>query len=234
MKPQNDEAIIQQFGGVIFDLDGTLINTLPDIMAALNRVMIEEGFEEISPDQGRTLIGGGAYNLIEKAFSAHGAGHSAGKIETAFSKFLAYYDEKPAARSNLYPGVMECLETLTKYRVKMGICTNKPIDLTQKIIACMGIAEYFGGSVLGGDSLNCRKPDPRHLLEVIKLMGIPEHTALMVGDSETDVQTARNAGIPVVAVDYGYTALHPRDLGSDLLISCMRTLPFAKLGLGLR
>ncbi len=215
------------FSGVVFDLDGTLIDTLPDILAALNRVMSEEGLRQIDYEEGRTFVGGGAHNLIEKAFAAIGANADDPRIDPAFDRFIRYYEEKPAIRSTFFPGIEDCLAAFSDAGVKMGICTNKPIGLTRQIIGEMKIADYFGEAVLGGDSLPVRKPDAAHLKEVIRLMDVPLDKTVMIGDSETDVGAARNAGLPVIAVDFGYTALAPEKIGADVLISSFFDLPAA-------
>ncbi|MEC9022137.1 MAG: phosphoglycolate phosphatase [Pseudomonadota bacterium] len=214
-----------KFKGVVFDLDGTLIDTLPDILAALNKIMVGEGLREIRAEEGKTFIGGGAYNLIEQAFSAIGIDPEDPKIETAFQQFLINYEKDPTSRSRFYPGVQDFLRTLQLSGIKMGVCTNKPVGLTRKIISKMAIDHYFEDAILGGDSLDIRKPNPQHLVGVIELMGLRPNNVIMVGDSETDIKAARGAGVPIVVVDYGYTSIPHDLLGADALISSFFELP---------
>jgi phosphoglycolate phosphatase len=219
--------ITTKYKGVLFDLDGTLVDTLPDILTALNQVMVGEGLREIHEEEGKAFIGGGAHNLIEQAFSAIGVDQDNLRIESAFQQFLISYEKDPTNRSKLYPGVRDFLQTLQLSGIKMGVCTNKPIGLTRKIVAEMAIHHYFGNAILGGDSLNIRKPNPEHVIRVIELMGIQTNNVIMVGDSETDVKAARAAGIPIVIVDYGYSSIPPDLLGADALISSFFELPDA-------
>ena len=107
----------------------------------------------------------------------------------------------------------------------MGVCTNKPVGLTRKIISKMAIDHYFEDAILGGDSLDIRKPNPQHLVGVIELMGLRTNNVIMVGDSETDIKAARGAGVPIVVVDYGYTSIPHDLLGADALISSFFELP---------
>lgn len=219
--------ITTKYKGVVFDLDGTLVNTLPDILTALNEVMIGEGLREIHEEEGKAFIGGGAYNLIEQAFSAIGVDQDDPRIETAFQQFLISYGKDPTNRSKFYPGVKDFLRTLQLSGIKMGLCTNKPIGLTRKVVSDMAIDHYFGDAILGGDSLDIRKPNPEHVIAVIELMGTQTNNVIMVGDSETDVKAAQGAGIPIVVVDYGYTSIPPDRLGADALISSFCELPDA-------
>ena len=227
MANSSSGRLTTKFKGVVFDLDGTLINTLPDILAALNQVMGGEGLREIHEDEGKTFIGGGAYNLIEQAFLAIGINPEDPRVETAFQQFLIKYEKDPTSRSQIYPGVKDCLGTLQLSGIKMGVCTNKPIGLTRKIISEMAMDHYFGDAILGGDSLHVRKPNPRHVVRVIELMGTGTNDVIMVGDSETDVKAARGAGVPIVVVDYGYTSIPHDLLGADAIISSFFELPDA-------
>ena len=207
------------FATVVFDLDGTLADTMPDILSALNRVMAEEGLREISYAEGRTLVGGGARALMEMALAAAAPGKlPEPAIDACYARFLDYYRAEPAVRSRPYPGVIEALSSLRAAGCGLGVCTNKPHDLTLDVLAGLGLAPFFGDAVLGGDALDVRKPDARHLHAVIARAGIAAGASAMVGDSETDVATARAANVPVVAVSFGYTALAPADLGADALI----------------
>jgi phosphoglycolate phosphatase len=139
-------------------------------------------------------------------------------IDDYYARFLAYYDAEPALRSRPFPGVIETLAALRADGCRLGVCTNKPHCLTLEVLAGLGLAEFFGEAVLGGDALAVRKPDPRHLRAVIARAGAEDGASVMVGDSETDVAAARAAGVPVVAVSFGYSVLPAAELGADILI----------------
>ncbi|MBK19151.1 MAG: phosphoglycolate phosphatase [Rhodospirillaceae bacterium] len=218
---------------VIFDLDGTLVDTLPDLQFALNRVLEEESLQSLEREETRLMIGGGARNLIELAFNKRNVTAEKDRIDAGFERFLTYYGDEPTLRSNTFPGVEDALATLNESNIAMGVCTNKPQAMTEQVISGFDIAHYFGEAVIGGDVLPVRKPEAGHLLAVIeRTQRRPEHT-FMVGDSETDVGAARNAGIPIVVVDFGYTALQPEELKADAVISHFDDLLPALSSLGL-
>ncbi len=207
------------FQAIVFDLDGTLVDTLPDIHEALNRSLVEANLAEIDRTACRNMIGGGAHNLIEQAFTQIGEPTDDPRVDDVFARFLLLYEAEPAVRSRAFPGVVSALETLQAQGVALGVCTNKPHGLSEMVLEKLKLARFFGDAVLGGDALAIRKPDAGHLLEVIRRLGHSPSVSLMVGDSATDVATARNAGIPVIAVDFGYTNTPASELGADALIS---------------
>lgn len=217
---------------VIFDLDGTLVDTLPDLHVALNRVLEEEGLETLNPSETRLMIGGGARNLIELAFIKREIIGEEARVNAGFDRFLDYYGAEPTTHSRPYPGVLEALDCLSKYGIGLGVCTNKPQDMSEQVLSGLQIAHYFGDAVIGGDALSTRKPDASHLHAVIQKTGRSPNKTIMVGDSETDVGAARNAGIPVIAVDFGYTALTPEELKADKIISHFDELIPALASLG--
>jgi phosphoglycolate phosphatase len=140
------------------------------------------------------------------------------EIDRLLPRFLGHYGENVAERSAVFPGVVETLSSLGAANVRLAVCTNKPIGLTESLMAALGLDRHFE-VMLGGDSLDVRKPDPRHLLETIHRLGLAAADAVMVGDSETDIKAARAAAVPVVAVDFGYTEIPIHDLGPDHVIS---------------
>jgi len=217
---------------VIFDLDGTLVDTLPDLHVALNRVLEEEGLQTLDPSETRLMIGGGARNLIELAFIKREIIGEKARIHAGFDRFLDYYGAEPTTHSRPYPGVLQALDSLSKFGTAMGVCTNKPQDMSEQVLNGLQIAHYFGDAVIGGDTLATRKPDASHLLAVIEKTGRSPDQTIMVGDSEADVGAARNAGIPVIAVDFGYTALTPEELKADIIISHFDELLPALTSLG--
>jgi phosphoglycolate phosphatase len=227
------------FAAVLFDLDGTLVNTLPDILAALNRVMAEEGRRDVTVDEGRRFVGGGARTLVVKALAATGARDGDATpddalVDLCYGRFLADYLAHATVLSRPYAGVVETLEKLRDAGTALGICTNKPHAVTLRVLEDLGLAAFFRDAVLGGDALAVRKPDARHLAAVAERAGAALAGCAMVGDSETDVATARAAGVPVVAVSFGYTALAPFALGADALIDHFAELPATLDRLGRR
>lgn len=204
---------------VIFDLDGTLVDTLPDLHVALNRVLKEEGLQTLAPAETRLMIGGGARNLIDLAFEKRQVANDMAKVDAGFNRFLNYYGAAPTVHSRPYPGVLEALVALSNGGTALGVCTNKPQDMTNQVLEGLQLAHFFGDAVIGGDTLPIHKPDAGHLLAVVEKTGRTAEKTFMVGDSETDVGAARNAGIPVIVVDFGYTALTPEELKADLIIS---------------
>lgn len=215
----------------IFDLDGTLVDTAPDIIDALNRALVDSGVATVDDTAGRSFIGGGARELVKLGVIASlGDGAEDGLIETTFDRFLTYYGESSTDRSVLYPGVREALEQFAEEGLPMGVCTNKPHEISLSVLAALDLDRYFR-SVIGGDHLPERKPHARHFLETASRTLPGYEHAIMIGDSETDVAAARNANVPVVAVSYGYTQVPATELGADAVISDMRELPAEMLRL---
>ncbi len=206
------------FEAVVFDLDGTLIDTLPDILSALNRLMDEQSRRPITYEEGRRMVGSGTRVMIERAHAATGSVPEAGALDRLNGRFVEYYLAAPAAQSVPYGGVRETLEALSGAGLVLGVCTNKPHDISRRILAALGLDHFFAAA-LGGDALDVHTPDPGHLLATLEGMAMDPGGAIMVGDSEIDVQTARNAGMPVVVVEYGYTAKPPEQLGADAVIA---------------
>lgn len=202
---------------VVFDLDGTLVDTAPDLAAAMNAALAEEARPPIPLATVRHMVGKGARALIERGLAATGGPIAPERMEALLRRFLEHYGDNIIATSRPFPGAVAALERLALQGAKLGICTNKPQALTLKLLDGLGLTERFG-AVLGADVLPVKKPHPRHLLETIARLGGRPERAIMVGDSETDVATARAAGVPVVAVTFGYTALTPEALGADRLI----------------
>lgn len=206
------------FEAVVFDLDGTLIDTLPDILAALNRLMGEEGRREIAYEEGRYMVGHGTRVMLERAFAATGPTQTAEILDSLNRRFVDYYLAAPAVMSAPYDGVEETLAALAADGVILGVCTNKPHEISLRILGELGLDRHFAAAI-GGDALDVHKPDAAHLLTTIARMGAVPGKAVMVGDSEIDVRTARNADVPVVVVEYGYTAKPPHTLGADAVIA---------------
>ncbi len=216
----------QRFDGLVFDLDGTLVETAPDLAAALNHTLTGAGLPAVPLPEVRHMIGDGARSLLERGLA--GTGRSVGEAEMTrwFEQLLGHYSDHIADQSLPFPGVPEALEGFRAEGAKLAVCTNKPLRLSQKLLALLGLDAHFD-AVLGGDSLAVRKPNPEHLLETLRQLAVTPARGVMIGDSANDVAAARNAGLPVVLVSYGYTPVPAADLGADAVIDHFDELPGA-------
>jgi phosphoglycolate phosphatase len=205
---------------IVFDLDGTLVDSSGDIVAALDALLIEHGRSAVGPAAGRTMIGDGARVLIERGFAATGG--PVGDIDLALKRWFEIYSADIARQSRPYPGVRETLAELRRRGLKLGVCTNKADAPTRLLLAELDLAAPFA-AVVGGDVAH-RKPDPRHILDTLSALGVAPAAALMVGDSPNDAKAAQSAGVPVVIVDYGYSHQPVEELGADAVISDFRQL----------
>ncbi|SDO23129.1 phosphoglycolate phosphatase [Methylobacterium phyllostachyos] len=214
----------------VFDLDGTLAETAGDLIGTLNVLMTREGLPELPLSQARGLIGAGAKALIRRGFEAEGRALSPEDHERLFDAFIAHYGEHLADTSHLYPGVVEALDALEAEGFRLAVCTNKYEGQSVELLRLLGIGHRFA-AICGRDTFPCFKPDPRHLTGTIERAGGDPARAVMVGDSRTDIDTAKAAGIPVVAVTFGYTDLPVTELGPDRVIEHFSALPAAVLEL---
>ena len=211
---------------LIFDLDGTLIDSADQLGLALNQLLAEWGREPVSGDVVRRSIGDGVRPLVERGFAATGPILTEDEVGPAVARFLALYGGLPADPACLYPGVPETLRRLAGAGHAMGLCTNKPWRIACGILAGLGLDPFFA-MVVGGDSLPQRKPAPEPLLAVIAgLRGITAQ-AVMIGDGPNDVAAVRAAGIPAIVVTYGYPLTSPANLSADLMIDRFADLPDA-------
>lgn len=212
------------FPALVFDFDGTLIDSAPDITHALNDTLVLYGRTPVSVDQVRGMVGDGAASLLRSAFQATGGGLEDAALPEVLKRYGDLYFERSADPSCLHPGVEETLHALAAAGVKFGLCTNKPERITRKILELIGLAPLFG-AVAGGDTLPVRKPDGRPVTYVMETLGVGR--AAMVGDGVNDVLSARAAGIPVVLVSFGYPRGDVHGLGADLVIDRFAELPAA-------
>lgn len=205
---------MKHFSVVVFDLDGTLVDTAPDLSAALNHMLGQLGREQLPQARVLGMIGRGVRVLIEQGLAATGE-TTPEMLEEGLKIFLSYYEAHIADRSRPYEGVETTLDLLAARGVRLAICTNKPEQPTCKLLAALGWTGRFA-SVIGGDTLPERKPDPAPLREAIRRVG--GGPAVLVGDSMTDVETARAAELPCVVVTYGYRDRLAEELGATILI----------------
>lgn len=192
---------------LIFDLDGTLVDTAPDLHAATNHVLGLIDRHPISMAELRSFVGHGAMNLIERGVAATGDAVDHETLKRLHKQFLAYYGDNIADHSVVFDGLLDVLDKAQSRGLKMGVCTNKVEGLSHKLLTELNMMQRFG-SLIGGDTLPLMKPDPSPLIEAATRLGVNPQRILMVGDSETDIRTAQNAGVPVIAVSFGYTSQH--------------------------
>ncbi len=214
-----------QILALLFDLDGTLVDSLPDLSHALNLQLAEGGLRRLEQAEVRLMIGDGAKKLVERAFAAAGQAQPA-DIESKVKRFLELYEEAPAQRTTVYPGVVETLSHLKEQGVKMAVVTNKPQEATEQVLAGLELGHLFD-VVVGAGSARALKPDPAPLVLALEKLGVGKEQAVMVGDNANDVDAAKALNVPVVAVTYGYARTAPESLGADLLIESMSDLPTA-------
>ena len=203
-----------RFDTIVFDLDGTLVDTADDLTSSLNHALKTLGRAEVPPDSVRAMVGHGARKLLERGLACSGAAHPE-LVESGVEPFLAYYSDNIAVHSRPFDGVEAALDRLAQRGHRLAICTNKPERLARRLVAQLGWSERFA-SLLGADSRPYRKPDPRHLLDTVaEARGT---RALFVGDSRTDSDTALAAGVPIVLVSFGYSTEPVDSLGANALI----------------
>ncbi len=202
---------------VVFDLDGTLADTAQDLIATLNVVLTQEKLAPLPFEKARDLIGAGARPLIQRGFAASQAPLSDARLNELYAFFLDHYHHHIAVHTVLFPGVLESLNELAAQGFTLAVCTNKLESHALELLKVLGIIDRFA-FISGKDTFDVFKPEARHLTETIRHAGGDFERAVMVGDSKTDIDTARNAGIPVVGVSFGYTNIHVRELGADAVI----------------
>ncbi len=209
---------------IVFDLDGTLIDTAPDLIATLNLVLTLENIPPVPFEKARAMIGGGVRPLIEEALIAQRQHVAEAAIDALFEQYIRHYQEHIAVHSRPYPGCEEALQALEAQGFVLAVCTNKYESLSVRLLDALGLKERFV-AICGQDTFPMKKPDPEMLIRTIRQAGGDSNRAVMVGDSNTDVQTARAAGIPIIGVDFGYTDIPMAELAPDRLISHFQQLP---------
>jgi len=203
---------------LVFDLDGTLADTAPDLIATLNVLLAREGLPSQAPVDARVFVGAGARALIERGFAAAGAPPDKERADALVAEFLAHYEAHIADETRLFPGAREALERFRQAGFALAVCTNKPEPLARLLLERLGEAGQFS-AICGRETFAVSKPDGRVLQATIALAKGDPKRALMVGDSKTDIDTARNAGAPIVAVDFGYSDPPVARLSPDRVIS---------------
>ena len=203
---------------IVFDLDGTLVDTAPDLIDTLNIILGREGMPPVPYEQGRVSIGGGARAMISRGLAAEGRQVSPAELDKMFADFIAHYSAHIADRSRPFPGVERVLDELGNGDFILAVCTNKLEGLSRQLLDTLGLSRHFA-AICGQDTFAVQKPDPIILQRTIEAAGGDASAAIMVGDSNTDVLTARAAGVPVIGVDFGYTERPIAEFQPDRVIS---------------
>ncbi|WLS11532.1 phosphoglycolate phosphatase (plasmid) [Shinella sumterensis] len=212
-------------GTIVFDLDGTLVDSVPDLAGSLDTLMEERGLAPIGVETARRLIGHGIPNLVRRALAERGVEWQDDTGAVAVKRFTEIYGARVAQETRPYADVETVLEQLAGEGWRMAVCTNKMERFARQIVDHLGLSRHFA-VVAGPDTFGVGKPDPRHLTETAAAAG-GGHPVLFVGDSEVDIATGRAAGVPVIALTYGYTKTPLDDLGADRLIDTFAELPDA-------
>ena len=211
---------------IVFDLDGTLVDTAPDLISTLNLVLAGEGLPPVAYDVARRMIGGGARRMIERAVGAEGRDLPHAELDRMFAVFIDHYSAHIADRSRPFPHLDSVLDRLASEGFRLAVCTNKLEWLSVRLLDRLNLSRYFA-AICGQDTFGVQKPDPQMLRLTIGRVGGEVEHAIMIGDSLTDVRTARAAGVPVIAVDFGYSEVAPAALHADRLIGALTDLPAA-------
>jgi phosphoglycolate phosphatase len=211
---------------VVFDLDGTLVDTAPDLIATLNFVLDREGLPPVPLHAARNMIGAGARKLIERGLEVEGRVVTRDELDRMFRDFIDYYAEHIADTSRPFEGLEGALDDLQKSGYRFAVCTNKLEWLSKLLLDRLGLSARFS-AICGADTFGVAKPDPVILRETVARAGGVLSGTIMVGDAGPDVGVARRAGIPVIGVEFGYTDVPIAELKPDRLIGHMKDLPAA-------
>jgi len=209
---------------IVFDLDGTLIDTAPDLVDTLNLVLAGEGLPAVPFATARGMIGGGARGMIERALAAEGRSCTPDEMDRLYAAFIAHYAAHIADRSRPFPRLEETLSRLTAAGHRLAVCTNKLEWLSKRLLDSLRLADRFA-AICGQDTFHIQKPDPDMLRLTIRRAGGQPDRAVMVGDSKTDIHAAQAAGVPIIAVDFGYSDVPIASLRPDRIISSFTELP---------
>lgn len=197
---------------LLFDLDGTLVDSAPDIALAVDAMLLELGFPEVGEQRVRSWVGNGAQVLVQRAlafsFGCEETAVNPSSLKVAHQQFISHYQQSNGSCSRLYAGVRESLQSWHDQRIAMAIVTNKPIQFVPPLLERLDIQQYFMVT-LGGESVPQKKPHPAMLQEACRQLGVLPSGSIMIGDSRNDVEAARAVSMPVIAVDYGYNHGRP-------------------------
>ena len=227
MNEQKLPAPLGKISALIFDLDGTLIDSAPDLQAAANRMLPPLGRRKVDVKEVQLMIGDGVPKLVERCFEATGDIPPQDEFDRHVAAFIKDYEPRSAELTVAFDGAIDVLKSLKARGIKLSICTNKPYGATMQILEKLELAQYFD-VVIGGDTLpGIKKPDPRHLEAALEKMGVAPADAAMVGDNGNDVNASHAAGLPVVLLSHGYTKIPVGELGGEAVIDHFRDLETA-------
>jgi phosphoglycolate phosphatase len=209
---------------IAFDLDGTLVDTAPDLIGVLNYILAEHGHDGLPLASARRIVGHGARAMLTLGFDAAGETLAPAEMDRLFEHFIELYVGRIAMASRPFPGVIDALDQLEAAGARFVVCTNKRTDLSLALLNALDLTRRFA-AVVGPDLAGAYKPDPKHLAYAVEAAGGSLAHALMVGDATTDTGVAKAAGVPVVAVSFGYNDVPLAELGADALIDHFAELP---------
>ncbi|MCV6547396.1 MAG: HAD-IA family hydrolase [Cohaesibacter sp.] len=211
---------------LLFDLDGTLVDTAPDLIDALNVAISEQDLKPVPSSLVRPYVGLGGLAMLSYAYRYHEKAIEEAQLLAAHQHFRRYYEDNICVHSKMYDGVLQVIPALYDEGYHLSVCTNKPQYLAIQLLEQLDMAQYFA-TICGSDTVPNRKPHRDHLAITAKRAGTSLDNSIMIGDATPDVEAARNADIPVIGFDYGYSTIAMADLAPDLLLSCFRDLPSA-------
>lgn len=203
---------------IVFDLDGTLIETVLDLVPALNHTIASQGLEPVTVEQIRPIVSAGSKAMIRQAYKLQDLEITDELCDQLFDQFISRYEANISNHSVFYDGCLSAMENLASNGFILAVCTNKYEAMAKKLLSGMGSIEKFA-SISGGDTFEFRKPDPRHILETIAAAGGNPKHAIMIGDSYNDIEAAKRANVMSIAVDFGYSDVPVSTLGANAVIS---------------
>jgi len=209
---------------IVWDLDGTLVDSAPDLASALNTVLDKRGFFTLSLNEVRAMIGNGVPKLVQRGFNAVGIRPDPAQLDELVAMFVKEYKTCATEHTRPYPHIVETLKDIHGMNIPMGVCTNKPEAFTKQILEGLGLAEYFS-YVVGGDTTSTRKPDPQPVLACLRGLVSEPASSLMIGDSVHDIHAAHAAGVTVGVVPWGYRSGPVEDMGADFILHDIAALP---------
>ena len=215
-----------RFSCILFDLDGTLVDTAPDLIGALNYVLGLHDLGSVPDDHIRSHVGHGAIATLKRGFAYHDRAVDEAFLKSCHEPFLDHYIANISAKSRPYAGAEALIRSMADDGLRLGVCTNKKEQMSLQLLRALGLAELFH-AICGADSVANHKPHPEHILHTIEVAGGDVSASVMIGDTQTDVDAARAAGIPVVLFSHGYTPIPVETLGADLVIDHFDALPAA-------
>ena len=226
MHPNADNLIASRFDTVIYDLDGTLIDSAKDMQVAVSNVLVDHGLPPVTEDDVRNYMGQGSKVTMGKAFAKYGRTLDDGALSAVTREFVRYYEADPVGHTTAFAGVADVVARFARLGLKQGVCTNKFEKPSRMILEHLKLMPPIS-DVAGADTFPVRKPDPRHILMLAERMGSTKERTVMIGDSIHDVEAAHAAGLPAVLVSWGYTARPASELGAEAVIQRFGALPDA-------